>query len=59
MQYTLSISRPGSRFLSILAEFSVNDRSSLEIQLAAWRPGRYEIGNFAKNIRKMEVYIQD
>lgn len=31
----------------------------MEIQLSAWRPGRYEIGNFAKNIRKMEVYSQD
>jgi len=30
--------------------------STLELQLPAWRPGRYEIGNFAKNIKKVEVF---
>ncbi len=28
----------------------------LELQLPAWRPGRYELGNFAKNIKCLEVW---
>ncbi|MBI1221934.1 MAG: M61 family peptidase [Bacteroidetes bacterium] len=59
MNYTLSTLHQGSRFLSVLAEFSTHGRDEMEIQLSSWRPGRYEIGNFAKNIRKFEVYSQD
>ncbi len=29
---------------------------SIELQLPAWRPGRYELQNFAKNIQRFEVY---
>lgn len=59
MKYTLSPNPQGSRFLSILAEFPVLGRKELTIRLASWRPGRYEIANFAKNVRKLEVYSQD
>jgi len=59
MNYTVSQVRQGGRFLSIVAEFEVNGRQEMEIRIASWRPGRYEIGNFAKNIRKLEVYSQD
>ena len=29
---------------------------TLELQLPAWRPGRYELQNFAKNIQRFEVF---
>ena len=32
--------------------FSTENKRSLKLQLAAWRPGRYELGNFSKNIRQ-------
>lgn len=28
----------------------------LELQLPSWRPGRYELGNFAKNIKRVDVF---
>jgi len=28
----------------------------IDLQLPAWRPGRYELGNFAKNIKRVDVY---
>lgn len=28
---------------------------TIQLQLPAWRPGRYELGNFAKNVKKVEV----
>jgi len=29
---------------------------NLELQLSSWRPGRYELGNFAKNIKRVDAY---
>jgi len=53
MNYSVSQVRQGGRFLTIVAEFDVNGRQEMEIRMALWISGRYEIGNFAKNIRKL------
>lgn len=29
---------------------------TLQLQLPAWRPGRYELGNFAKNIKRVDMF---
>lgn len=29
---------------------------TIQLQLPAWRPGRYELGNFAKNIKRVDVF---
>lgn len=31
-------------------------QQALTLQLPAWRPGRYELGNFAKNIKRVDVF---
>jgi predicted metalloprotease with PDZ domain len=31
----------------------------VEIQLPSWRPGRYELGNFAKNVRNFQCWDKD
>lgn len=31
----------------------------LELQLPAWRPGRYELGNFAKNVKRVDVFNEN
>jgi len=51
MQYKLSISNPSEHFIK--AEWTINNihQNIIHIQLPAWRPGRYELQNFAKNIR--------
>ena len=28
----------------------------IQLQLPAWRPGRYELGNFAKNIKRVDMF---
>ncbi|MCI5059082.1 MAG: hypothetical protein MRY83_23420, partial [Flavobacteriales bacterium] len=55
MEYKISIPNPSSNFIEI--EFSVNQLKGdfLEVILPNWRPGRYELGNFAKNIQKWEI----
>lgn len=31
----------------------------LQLQLPAWRPGRYELGNFAKNVKRVDVFNEN
>ena len=55
MIYSFSANNRGSKFLDI--EFVIENINETEIfvQLPAWRPGRYVIENFAKNIQKFQV----
>jgi predicted metalloprotease with PDZ domain len=52
MKYIFSYSDPQKHLIDI--EFIANDIKDDEttIQLPAWRPGRYELGNFAKNVKQ-------
>jgi predicted metalloprotease with PDZ domain len=36
---------------------SIN-QDTLQLQLPAWRPGRYELGNFAKNVKRVDVFSE-
>jgi len=56
MRYIISCENPHRHFIQI--EYIVSDISgtTLELQLPAWRPGRYTLQNFAKNIRAFAVY---
>lgn len=55
MQYTLSYQKPHQHFINI--EFVLDNLHGplTYLQLPSWRPGRYELGNFAKNIQKFNV----
>jgi predicted metalloprotease with PDZ domain len=51
MKYIFSYNQPHQHLVDI--EFIADNKEGQEIiklQLPAWRPGRYEPGNFAKNI---------
>ena len=40
--------------------FLINiDANEVELQLPAWRPGRYELQNFAKNIQRFSIQNQE
>ncbi len=54
LKYQITIENPQQRFVKIRAEFPVNDKITT-MKLPAWRPGRYELGNFAKNIKGFRV----
>ena len=58
MSILFKLSSPNriSHFAEI--EMTVDTKGSEEItfELPSWRPGRYEMGNFAKNIRKWKAY---
>ncbi len=59
MHYKIHYENPQTRFVSL--EFSVekeyfNESGILLFQLPDWRPGRYELGNFAKNIQRWQAF---
>jgi len=57
MKYIFSYFNPHQHYIDI--EFIANIQSDETIiQLPAWRPGRYELGNFAKNIQKWAAFDQ-
>lgn len=55
MHYHITVPDPAAHFIEITYTLATNDQVSLELQLPAWRPGRYEIQNFARNIQKLEA----
>ena len=57
MKYIVSYQQAANHFIDIefIAENS-QQQEELIIQLPAWRPGRYELANFAKNIQKWQVF---
>ncbi len=56
MKYTFSYQTPHHHFITIDVEIDTSNKEEIDIQIPAWRPGRYELGNFAKNVRDFEVY---
>lgn len=55
MHYTISTHNPLSHCLDIELHVEQAHDATTEIQLPAWRPGRYELQHFAKNIQQFEV----
>ncbi|MFM7079885.1 MAG: M61 family metallopeptidase [Bacteroidota bacterium] len=57
MRYTFSIPQPFERFAKISFEVSGPfSNGELELVLPSWRPGRYEMGHFARNIRAFRPF---
>jgi predicted metalloprotease with PDZ domain len=55
MEFKISKSLSEANFFDI--EFSFKAKTKIvELQLPAWRPGRYELQNFSKNIQSFKVF---
>jgi len=54
VKFSFSVPQPNTQYIHIKAEIPVSESQTL-VHLPAWRPGRYEIANFAKNIRNFKV----
>ncbi|MBT8195619.1 MAG: M61 family peptidase, partial [Bacteroidia bacterium] len=55
MRYVIKLPNANNHLINISLHVDNIDTDELELQLPAWRPGRYEIGNFAKNIQSFKV----
>jgi predicted metalloprotease with PDZ domain len=53
--FKLSIPNPHQQYLHVELQLN-NIKEDIEILLPTWRPGRYEEGNFAKNIKAFKVF---
>ena len=58
IHYRVSFDNPLTFYLQIELTLDVpaDATAPLELQLPAWRPGRYELQNFAQKIQKVEVF---
>jgi predicted metalloprotease with PDZ domain len=59
MHYRFSVSNSAERFVDIELTLDTKGQNQIELKLPVWRPGRYEEGNFAKNIRAFTVTDSD
>ena len=55
IQYKIYSENPHNHFLNIEMVIDNIKSNSIELQLPAWRPGRYELQHFAKNIQRFEI----
>ncbi len=56
MNYKIYSKNKSSHFIDIECSIENIQTNEVELQLPAWRPGRYELQNFAKNIQIFEVF---
>ena len=55
INYKIVSDHISSKLLQVTVSFPTNESETL-IHLPAWRPGRYELGNFAKNVKNFSVF---
>ena len=54
IQYDVYSDSPNLHYIGFKAVFPIK-KSETILKISAWRPGRYELGNFAKNVRNFKV----
>lgn len=59
MLYTISCHQPLKHLLNISLSLDNIEEDFIFLNLPAWRPGRYEMANFAKNIYRVTAESQD
>ena len=59
MQYTFRCANYSERYVQIEFRIPNSGLNPIQVQLPAWRPGRYELQNFAKNIRNFSATRPD
>lgn len=59
MKYIISYKEPHKHFADFELHINKINSSATYIQIPAWRPGRYELQNFARNIQKLEMFDEN
>ena len=55
MNYTFEVDAPQQQYIGITVQVPTTDDQT-QINLPKWRPGRYQLGNFAKNVKSFQVF---
>lgn len=56
MKYSISRQHIGSQFIQVKLQIPCRENEVIQLQLAAWRPGRYELADYAQKIRGFSVW---
>lgn len=56
VHYEISYRNPATQYIDIQMTLENISDPEVYIRMSAWRPGRYELGNFTKNIRSLKAY---
>jgi len=56
IHYKIYLKNPASHYIYVDLTIDSITTDTIELQLPAWRPGRYELGNFAKNIKRVDAF---
>ena len=59
IHYLFSYKKAYKHLIDIDLTVPTNGDKILSFQLPAWRPGRYELGDFAKNIQKWNAFDEN
>ena len=59
MHYTISYTNPNKHIIDIALQLSNIEQDQIILNLPSWRPGRYTIQNFAKNIMNIQAYDEN
>jgi predicted metalloprotease with PDZ domain len=51
IHYRFYYTNPATQYIHIEVKADVSNKANTLVRLSKWRPGRYELGNFAKNIK--------
>ena len=55
MNYKIAYTNPAQQYIKIEVNFDCEKQNEIVLQFPAWRPGRYELGDFAQNIKNFTV----
>lgn len=56
IHYKLYLKNPAAHYIYVDLTVDNITTEKVELQLPSWRPGRYELGNFAKNIKRVDAF---
>ena len=56
MQYKISCAHPNRHYINIEVTAATNGNDKMTFHLPAWRPGRYELANYAQNVQIWDAY---
>ncbi|MAW21631.1 MAG: hypothetical protein CMD16_04470 [Flavobacteriales bacterium] len=59
INYYISYNNPHRHFVDFELSARTLGKEKMQFQLSAWRPGRYELANFAQNIQKWAAFDED
>ena len=59
IHYSISYNNPHRHYIDFKLSTSTLGKTKMQFQLSAWRPGRYELANFAQNIQKWGAFNEE